>query len=173
MSDLTAWSSYFVITGSSAAALTGLMFVVITLIAGVERMRSMPDGIRAFNTPTVVHFCAALFISATLSAPWHLLLHPAILLALAGFGGVWYAVHVMRRIRTTSNYSADVEDLVWYALLPLGAYVALVVAALLLPRNPVDALFALAGISLLFIFIGIRNAWDVVTYIATGDYKRP
>mgnify|MGYP001252826337 CR=1 FL=1 len=30
---ITAWSNFYVITGSSAAALTGLMFVVITLVA--------------------------------------------------------------------------------------------------------------------------------------------
>ena len=31
---------------------------------------------------------------------------------------------------------------------------------------PTQALFALAGANLLLIFIGIHNAWDVVTYIA-------
>jgi len=42
---LAPWSNYYVITGSSAAALTGLMFVVITLVASVERLRRAPDGI--------------------------------------------------------------------------------------------------------------------------------
>jgi len=32
----------------------------------------------------------------------------------------------------------------------------------------VQALFALAGGALLLIFIGIRNAWDIVTFIAIG-----
>jgi hypothetical protein len=31
------------------------------------------------------------------------------------------------------------------------------------------SLFALAGTVLALIFIGIRNSWDVVTYIATGQ----
>ena len=32
--------------------------------------------VNAFGTPTVVHFCAALFVAAILSAPWHSLTAP-------------------------------------------------------------------------------------------------
>ncbi len=35
----------------------------------------------------------------------------------------------------------------------------------------VDALFVLAGGVVLLIFIGIRNAWDIVTFIATGGHR--
>jgi hypothetical protein len=74
-SVLTAWSNFYVIIGSSAAGLTGLMFVVITLVAGQERERRSPDGIAAFGTPTVAHFGVALLGSAILSAPWSSLGH--------------------------------------------------------------------------------------------------
>jgi hypothetical protein len=70
--------------GSSAAALTGLMFVVITLVSGTERLRQSPDGISTFSTPTVVHFCAALLVSAVLSAPWRVIGHAGIVIAIAG-----------------------------------------------------------------------------------------
>src|SRR6266550_3049938 len=69
---LERWESFYVIVGSSAGALTGLQFVVIALIAEEEASASMLE-VRAFGTPTVVHFCAVLFISAVLSAPWHTL----------------------------------------------------------------------------------------------------
>src|SRR5437867_9387445 len=36
LSPLASWQSFYVIIGSAAATLTGLMFVVITLIAGVR-----------------------------------------------------------------------------------------------------------------------------------------
>ena len=72
ISPLARWESFYVIVGSSAGALTGLQFVVIALIAEAEAAASMQE-IRAFGTPTVVHFCAVLFISAVLSAPWHTL----------------------------------------------------------------------------------------------------
>src|SRR3989442_3592050 len=62
-----AWESFYVIIGSSAAALTGPQFVVVVL--GAEA-RSIGPEVGAFGTPTVVHFCAVLLISAILSVPW-------------------------------------------------------------------------------------------------------
>jgi hypothetical protein len=70
------WESFYVIVGSSAAALTGLQFVVVVL--GAEAHALSGTTMRAFGTPTVVHFCAALLVSAILSAPWHTVTSAAI-----------------------------------------------------------------------------------------------
>ena len=83
---LAPWSSFYIMTGSSAAALTGLMFVVITLVrrAGADGSGASQDGVSAFSTPTVLHFCVALLVSAILVAPWHVLVVPSVLIGLAG-----------------------------------------------------------------------------------------
>jgi hypothetical protein len=164
-SPITAWANFYVITGSSAAALTGLMFVVITLVAG-DRSRSTHEGISTFSTPTVLHFCAAVLISAILSAPWPSLVHAAVLLGVTGLFGVLYVCRVIRRTSRLTIYRPEIEDWVWYAIVPLVAYVTIVVAALLLPWAPTVALFAVGGANISLIFIGIHNAWDVVTYLA-------
>lgn len=164
-SVLSAWSNYYVITGSAAAALTGLMFVVMTLIAG-NRTQSTGEAVATYNTPTVVHFSCSLLVSATLSAPWHSLLHAGLMLGLIGLYGTAYVIYIMYRTRRVSTYRAQMEDLLWHVALPLVAYVAIVAGAILLPSVPTEALFALAGGNVLLIFIGIHNAWDVVTYIA-------
>jgi hypothetical protein len=65
------------------------MFVVITLGAG-GRSQTSHEGIATFSTPTVVHFGAALLISALLSVPWHSLAHAAVVLGAAGLYGVAY-----------------------------------------------------------------------------------
>src|SRR5947199_10254850 len=89
VSLLTTWENFYVIIGSSAATLTGLMFVVITLIAGVRVRVSSPSGaLGAFSTPNVVHFGAALLVAAILSAPWPALWPAALLLGLSGLGGL-------------------------------------------------------------------------------------
>jgi hypothetical protein len=49
-SPFSVWESFYVIIGSSAAALTGLQFVVIALIAEA-RTRSTSREIAAFGTP--------------------------------------------------------------------------------------------------------------------------
>jgi hypothetical protein len=166
-SFLTPWASFYALTGSAAAALTGLMFVAITLVTG-ERARRSPDGIKTFSTPTVVHFGAALLVSATLAAPWHSLIHLAAVMGVIGLVGVVYALHLMHRTRKLSQYSADVEDWVWYTILPFVSYGAILAGAFLLLHVPVKGLSVIAGGTLLQIFIGIHNAWDIVTFIATG-----
>jgi hypothetical protein len=172
-SVLTPWSSFYVMTGSSAGALTGLMFIVITLVTGAERLRKAPDGISTFSTPTVVHFCAALLASLILSAPWRSLVQPATLLGLAGLYGLVYVLRVMHMTRRLSTYSPDVEDWAWYSFLPFVAYGAILGGAIALPATPEKALFALAGGVAFLIFIGIRNAWDIVTFIAIEGFGEP
>lgn len=166
-SILTPWSSFYILIGSAAASLTGLMFVVITLVTGIDRLRRNPDGIGTFSTPTVVHFGTALMISALLSAPWHTMVLPAVVLGITGLSGIVYIARLMHRARRLSTYTPDLEDWLWYTILPYVAYGVILVGAIGLRVIPVDAMFALGAGSALLIFIGIHNAWDIVTYIVT------
>src|ERR1700676_1919939 len=170
-SILSAWSNFYITTGSSAAALTGLMFIVITLVMGSERPRRNPDGIGTYSPPPVVHFCAALLVSAILSAPWRSLALAGAFLGLTGLAGVFYVLRVMFRTRRLIDYKPDAEDWTWYTILPSLAYVAILAGAIALPPDPVVALFVIAGGAMLLIFIGIRNAWDIVTFIAIGGFR--
>jgi hypothetical protein len=170
---LSPWLNFFVMTGSSAAALTGLMFVVITLVMGSERVRRSPDGVSTFSTPTVMHFAAALLVSAVLAAPWRLLIHPGILLGIFGLYGLLYILRVMFRAARLTAYTPDLEDWVWYSILPFAAYGAIFAGAIALFSIPVSALFAIAAGVVLLVFIGIRNSWDVVTYLAVGGGLEP
>jgi hypothetical protein len=171
---LAAWSNYYVIAGSSAAALTGLMFVVITLTAG-RRSRVTGEGVATFNTPTVVNFCAALLISAIVTAPWHSLFPAGVLVGLVGLAGVAYSLRVTYRLRTRMSelYSPEVDDWLWYAVLPTAAYLLVAGAAIGLFAAATGAPFALAAAAILLIFIGIHNAWDVVTYLAMRIVSDP
>jgi len=170
MPQLTEWETFYVIVGSSAAALTGLMFVVITLIADLEAQRSS-GTLAAFGTPTVVHFCAALIVSAMLSAPWHSLTTVAAALAVCGVWGVTYTFIVARRARRQNTYQPVFEDWLWHTLLPLAAYAALLLAALVLPRDAERSLFVVAGAVLSLVLIGIHNSWDTVTYLALSQHE--
>jgi hypothetical protein len=163
---LAAWESFYVIVGSSAAALTGLQFVVMTLIADSERSMGSSESTAAFGTPTVVHFCAALLVSAVLSAPWHRLSSAGWALGITGATGCVYIGLVIRRARKQDHYQPVVEDWIWHVTLPLTAYAALLVSSLTLRAHPYGSLFVVAGVALLLLFIGIHNSWDTVTYIA-------
>ena len=164
MPPFAAWESFYVIVGSSAAALTGLQFVVITL--GAEKRAGDSGTTRAFGTPTVVHFCAVLLVAAILSAPWPAVIGAAVALAGCGVAGVIYVVIVMSHTRRQTLYQPVLEDWLFHCVFPLILYSTLVVAAATLPRTPTPSLFAIAATSLLLLFSGIHNAWDAVIYIA-------
>lgn len=169
---LAHWQNFYVIIGSSAGALIGLQFVVIALIAQARAASSMLE-IRAFGTPTVVHFCASLFVSAILSVPWSRPSSASLGLSACGATGVAYIVMIIRHARRQTGYSPDAEDWVWYAALPMAAYATLLVAGIALARHPASSEFVIAAMALLLLFIGIHNAWDTVTYLAVKHGRAP
>ena len=87
LAPLVAWQNFYVIIGTVAATLTGLLFVGISVIMGARTRVSSPvDGIAAFSTPSVVHLSSALLIALLLNAPWPNLGHAALLPGLCGLG---------------------------------------------------------------------------------------
>jgi hypothetical protein len=161
---LHSWQNFYVMVGSAAAALTGLQFVVIVLVAQI-RMRNSPAGIDAFSTPTIVYFSTALLLSAVLCAPWNGFAGVAGLIALCGAAGTVYTGLVARRAVRQTEYRLVVEDWIWHIGFPMLAYAMLLAAGLVLASRPDGALFSIAGAALLLLAIGIHNAWDTVTYL--------
>jgi hypothetical protein len=159
------WENFYVIVGSAAGALTGLQFVVIALINDLQAASSMRE-IRAFATPTVVHFCAVLLVSAIVCTPWDGLPPAGWMLCGCGVAGVVYAITVIRHARGQTHYSPDAEDWLWYVALPFVAYVVLLAAGVSLARHAAQSLFVIAATALVLLFTGIHNAWDTVTYVA-------
>jgi hypothetical protein len=101
-----------------------------------------------------------------MSAPWASLYNPQIILGVAGVFGIAYVLRLTLRARRLSIYEPDFEDWTWFFVLPLIAYVAIAVSAILLPTAAATSLFVIAAATILMIFIGIHNAWDVVTFLA-------
>lgn len=152
------------IVGSSAGALIGLQFVAMSLIAELPAGPGTEQAGRAFATPTIVHFGAVLLLSALLTAPWQGIGSIATAWGAVGAIGATYAVIVTGRMRRQTAYKPELEDWMFHALLPLAAYMVLGASALGTLWFARGALFAVAGSTLLLLFIGIHNAWDAVTY---------
>jgi hypothetical protein len=139
MTALAAWQNFYVIVGSSAGALIGLQFVVITLVASMPRREGLEQAGAAFSTPNVVHFGAVLLLACIQSAPWHAIM------------------------RVQTAYKPVLEDWMFHAVLPFAAYATLAVSALVFRWNLHGTLFAVAA-ALMLLFVGIHNAWDGITY---------
>ncbi len=164
MTALAGWENFYVIAGSSAGALIGLQFVVITLLADMPVTQGQAQAGDAFATPTIVHFGAVLLLSAVLSAPWQGCAAAAVLWGLVGLGGIVYEIIVARRMRMQTVYTPEFEDWLFHVLLPFAAYATLAISAFAARLHLRHALFGVAAAALLLLFVGIHNAWDAVTY---------
>jgi hypothetical protein len=160
------WETFYVIVGSSAAALTGLQFVVIALGAEARVMGGEKE-MQAFGTPTVVHFCAVLLTAAILSTPGQTATTLGACITVAGAGGLVYACWVVRQTHLQTGYAPVLEDWIFHAGLPVFSYGCLLVAGMISFFHPGSALYVVAVTSLLLLFIGIHNAWDAAIYMSS------
>ena len=78
----------------------------------------------------------------------------------------FYMIIVMRRMLRVPNYQSTLEDWSWYLALPFLAHIALILAALMLAKNPSLSLYIVGSAMILLLLVGIRNAWDMVTFLA-------
>src|SRR6202043_102067 len=105
---LAGWENFYVITGSSAGGLTGITFVVIALIRDVQRVRL--TGLRAFMTPTIVHFGGVLALAAYLSMPRHGVMSLSVGLGVAGLAGLFYGGVIAANMRLPGGQYVPVPE---------------------------------------------------------------
>jgi hypothetical protein len=171
MTPLAGWENFYIIIGSSAAALTGLMFVVITLTAE-NREIDATGALDAFASPTVLHFCAVLLVAAILTTPGHTTASLSFSLTVCGVSGIAYTSRIILRMKRQKAYAPVREDWVWHCLLPLMAYVCLLGAAAVVWVSPDAALYSVGAAALLLLYIGIHNAWDAATWMVVHNRKK-
>src|ERR1044071_4125720 len=109
--SLTEWESFYVITGSSGAALTGLMFVVITLAAERLPVREgdRAEGLAAYSTPSLVHFSVVLLLAAVMTIPHRSFLSLGTGLGVGAALGVVYTASTIARMRRVKQYTPVAE----------------------------------------------------------------
>src|SRR6476619_4435370 len=135
------WHDFDVLVGTAAATLVGLMFVAASIGASVftEKDRA---ALKAFISPTVVHFTTVLVIAVVALVPtheWHTL---ASLLAVVG---AVYSVNVWIELLIHRRFNVDVVYRLFYAAIPLLGHVLLLLAALFLWRQAEAGLDLLAA----------------------------
>jgi hypothetical protein len=163
------WENFYFLLGSAGAGLIGLLFVVVTLTAGIDRSRALrASGL--YMTPTAFHFgavlcTAAVAVAPRLSAETTGAIFGAI--ALLGFAhGVRASMGIAAMNR--GDGAPHWSDFWTYGIIPTLAYVALCAVSLALGLGREWAVEAAGALLLALLVIGIRNAWDLVTWMAPG-----
>ncbi len=163
MENLAQWESFYIIIGPAAGALIGLQFIVMALIGEKSKVPE-PTAAAAFLTPTIVHFSVVLLVSALARVPWLAVQYLSYVWVLIGAAGLIYCLLTGQRMTRQNYYKPQIEDWIYYLVLPAVSNVALVGSAIFSLFNFQMAQFGVGAATLLLLFVGIRNAWDNVTY---------
>jgi hypothetical protein len=160
------WQEYFFMVGSSAAALIGLMFVVVTLTAGRERDQ-LEHGKHLYTSPIVWHLGVVVVLSGGAIAPT---ITPKVYaavsggLALVGIGiGIRNAIGIARGQVATPGPGFD---LFWYGLAPAFVYAGLGWSAAGMLYGFGWAESAVAASLMALLLVSIHAEWDLVTFLA-------
>jgi modulator of FtsH protease len=158
------WENFYLVTGGAAGALIGLMFVVATLGTRASREESL-RGASLYMTPTVVAFSVVMVVSAFVAVP-HLTTASvaAVLGAIAGAGVIYSAVTCWRLTRRSG--APHWSDYWCYGYGPVVFYLAFGGAAAGVATGQPWSASAVAAVLMALLLLAIRNAWDLVTWLA-------
>jgi hypothetical protein len=161
------WENYYLMIGSSAGALIGLMFVVVTLTAGRDHDQ-VERGKHLYTSPIVWHLGVIVVMSGTAAVPTitpRLFAAMAGGLALLGVGwGVRSAVGIARARLTKDN----MFDMFWYGIAPALVYFGLAGAAVAILCGRQWGTTAVAADLMILLLVSIHAEWDLVTFLAPG-----
>jgi len=167
MLPLAEWRDFYVMIGTAAGVIVGATFIVASLASQLEKKREL--GMRGFITPTAVHLGSVLVGSALLAVPTLTPLSLAIILGAGGFAGGSYGIVVATRIW---KMSLDLSDRCFYVILPLLAYGAMAAAAAMVFRHAGPAFETIAVSFVGLLIVGMRNAWDMASFMITRQPEK-
>ena len=157
------WQTFYQLTGSAAAELIGLLFIVATLTRGQQP--GSENGMKLFTTPTVVHLTVVLIVSALALAPGAENASASLVMMVCALVGCGYAIANAARIGKVKN-PTHWSDFWFYGAAPLAVYVALALAAGTAFWRVPHAAYAVGLTLLVLLIVAVRNAWDLVTWLA-------
>lgn len=161
-----AWENFYLIIGPSAAALIGLLFVVATLTTSLDRDKIATSN-SLYMTPVVFHFAVVMVLSAAASISSLPREAMAVLTGACALAGFAHAARICFAIQTRDTPEANHwSDIHCYGGAPAAIYSFLAGAAGAIWIGAPGAANLLGFTLLALLLISIRNAWDLVTYLA-------
>jgi len=164
MAAFAGWQAFFGVTGAAAATLTGLLFVVVSFMQGRDASKTA-RGVMLFMSPIVFHLVSVLAISALALAPGGEGTAILAVMTIWAAFGLAYATPLAVRLALTPDAS-HWSDFWWYGFAPALVFLELTAGAASVWRHWPHAAAAVALGLLALLAVAIRNAWDLVTWLA-------
>jgi len=160
------WGEFYLLAGSAAAVLIGLIFVVVTLMSDRPRS-SVLMGSRLYMGPVVLNVSFTLVLSAAALVKG---MTPGAFAIICGAVAVWGLVRgvlTIAGIRGLSGEDAAHWTDVWfYGVIPSVLYAVLAAVAGAFWSEARWAEYGVAAVIMAILLVTIRNEWDLVTWLA-------
>lgn len=170
-----AWQNFYLLSGTAAATLIGLMFVAVTFGSRLASAQSEASA-RAFIDPPFYHFVHVLITACLLVIP--AMSAPVLGAALVAMSVLRAAVlvRIHRHMREAHRKFGDIELSDWLAgiVVPLFCYLLLAASGAGFVAGYSAAFSGLAIAMLGTLVLGIFGAWELMIWMAlTRARKAP
>lgn len=160
------WGEFYLMAGSAAAVLIGLIFVVVTLMQDRSRS-SVLAGSKLYMGPVLLQVSFVMVLSAAALARG---VTAGAIALIAGAVAVWGLVRGVQSIVGIAGLrgpdKAHWTDAWFYGAIPAALYGLLGAVALGFWTGAPWALHGLAAVITAMLLTSIRNEWDLVTWLA-------
>lgn len=157
------WGEFYLLAGSAAAVLIGLIFVVISLMQDRSRS-SVLSGARLYMGPIVLGISFVLVLSAAALTPHIDRMSFAAITAGVALWGLIRALMSSVGIRRLTG--VHWTDFWFYGVIPSALYLALGAVAFAYWIDCHWANYGLAAVITGLLLCAVRNEWDLITWIA-------
>ncbi len=165
--SVAAWQNFYLLVGTAAATLIGLMFVAVGFGANLVSQEATASA-RAFLDPPFTHFVQVLLTACLLTIPTLGTTLLGVLLLVASALRLLGLVWVFRHMRAAHRKNGDLELSDWLtgAVLPLLCYLLLAATGAAFLECSAIALNGLAIVTLVTLLNGVYGAWELMVWLA-------
>ena len=166
------WGNFYLLAGSAAAVLIGLIFVVVTLMQDRPRS-SVLNSSKLYMGPVVLHVSFVLALSAAAMVPG---ISPRGFAAITGAIALWGLTRdgmVIAGISARTGDKPHWTDVWFYGIAPTALYVLLALASHAIWVGQPGAPQGVAAVITCLLLITVRNEWDLVTWLAPRPDSPP
>jgi hypothetical protein len=167
---LETWHEFYLLIGTAGLTLSGLLFVVVSFGARTVAEQAA-TGVRAFVSPNAVYFTVVMVVAAVLLVPAVPRIAVGLFLCLGAFGSLSYLTYTRVHRRWREN-KLGALDWIWFVGMPVLSFAVLLLSGIGVLLQADASMYGVAVSVILLLVTGMRNAWDLVLWMAQREHGR-
>ena len=161
------WQNFYLLCGTAAATLIGLMFVAVTFGANLASVNNGAAA-RAFVDPPFGHFVQVLGTACLLVSPAMTARVLGVVLVIIAVARCAYLAKVFRHMRAAQEHFHDVELSDWLSgvVTPLTLHFGLAAVGVAFRFGWSASFAALGVVTVGVLLLGVYGAWELILWMA-------